>query len=283
MDTLFLLRSYGDFVIALSGLLNNRLQRSIEVIASSHLRPLYDDLCTSGIINEIPFLKFEDFGIQHQIMGCFTNKYFVELNTLHELRRLRKFIKQLPHDHGRIYFEQSTRIYLPKLFAGAANAGYVHDGVTNIYRSYAYFTKNDKDLLSPVIQSPATGCLRILITPGSRKPGKAFSKELAASIVDQCTTNGHDVCLAGLPGEIAVYDNPHKEYRTFKELIALIKNTNLLISADSLPVHLAQLMGKPHWILYNKYVNKPWLTPFAEATKQYATFADWEKLKQNID
>lgn len=50
-------------------------------------------------------------------------------------------------------------------------------------------------------------------------------------------------------------------YHNFNELIQLIKETDLLIGGDSLPVHLAQLLGKPHYILYPAMKTRDFFTP----------------------
>jgi ADP-heptose:LPS heptosyltransferase len=204
------------------------------------------------------------------------------LSTIHELQQLRKYVKQLPGGDGHIYFEQSTRIFWPRLFTKIKNPGYIHNGTASIYQAYADFFKNGDDVLAPDNFIKKNGSLRVLITPGSRKREKALPADITTLLVKYCEKQGHTVCLAGLQSEIEQYDGRGVKYSDFQELIALIKNADMIISADSLPVHLAQLIKKPHWILYNKRVNNAWLTPFAAAEHYYSTFADWEKLKQII-
>jgi ADP-heptose:LPS heptosyltransferase len=56
---------------------------------------------------------------------------------------------------------------------------------------------------------------------------------------------------------------------SFDDLLALIDQADEIITADSLPAHLAQLFAKPHVIYYAKDVDYEWVTPYARHAKAY--------------
>ena len=61
-------------------------------------------------------------------------------------------------------------------------------------------------------------------------------------------------------------------YSNFTDLVEIIKKADFIISSDSLPVHIAELYHKPHWILYNHKINRNWLTPSSSSSNYYSTF-----------
>jgi ADP-heptose:LPS heptosyltransferase len=61
-------------------------------------------------------------------------------------------------------------------------------------------------------------------------------------------------------------------YSNFTDLVEIIKKVDFIISSDSLPVHIAELYYKPHWILYNHKINTNWLTPSSSSSNYYSTF-----------
>jgi ADP-heptose:LPS heptosyltransferase len=67
-------------------------------------------------------------------------------------------------------------------------------------------------------------------------------------------------------------------YRNFTELMQLISDADYIISSDSLPAHAAQLLQKPHAILYANKINQEWVTPFA---KEYGTAFTFDQISNN--
>ena len=61
-------------------------------------------------------------------------------------------------------------------------------------------------------------------------------------------------------------------YTNFSELVQLIKAADFVYGADSLPIHLSNLLQKPHYILYPESVTNQFFTPFALANNSYANF-----------
>ena len=64
MQYILALRSYGDFVILLNHLVNSESKKSTKVLASLHLKPLYDALNeTIGHVksNLLPEYNFDEY------------------------------------------------------------------------------------------------------------------------------------------------------------------------------------------------------------------------------
>jgi hypothetical protein len=91
MHRLFLLRAYGDFVILLQALLESPQKNKYSLIASKHLQPLYQELALVINLSSIQ-IQFIDFGITNTQLSLFTNKHILSLNTLNELKQIKKFM-----------------------------------------------------------------------------------------------------------------------------------------------------------------------------------------------
>ena len=61
-------------------------------------------------------------------------------------------------------------------------------------------------------------------------------------------------------------------YSNFKTLIQLIQEAELILGADSLPIHLAYLLKKPHYILYPNDYPQLFMTPYAQINNRFGTF-----------
>ncbi len=292
MDALFFLRSYGDFIVGLIALKNNKGPHLLNVYASKHLQPLYESL-PDGSKPEVN-MHFVDLGIHNAIMGCFTNRFLFSLTGVKELIALRRSVKSI-NNGGAIktwYLEQYRRKFLPALFAGTHFESIHHHG--NIYDSYRSFFKQSYyhagDRTSKKEKQPV-----IIVFPDSRKA----EKKLPLTLIDKISVSCEDRCIcriadfATFKGYESGNGNVHYakdispaekkivnevSYHNFAELIALIQAADFIISADSLPAHLAQFLNKPHWILYNQKTNIEWITPYAQERGTYSCFHEFEKL-----
>ena len=61
-------------------------------------------------------------------------------------------------------------------------------------------------------------------------------------------------------------------YSNFKTLIQYIQDAELILGADSLPIHLAYLLKKPHYILYPNGYPQLFMTPYAQINNRFGTF-----------
>ena len=88
MRRLFLLRAYGDFVIAIRSVLLSPQPSSIQLVASNHLYPLFEAISLTMDTSQIQ-IDFEDFGIQQGQLNLFTNRYLIQQNTLEQVKKIK--------------------------------------------------------------------------------------------------------------------------------------------------------------------------------------------------
>lgn len=250
-NSLIFLRSFGDFAMALSILRRSAVAKDWIFYASVHLEPLYKEL--------LPFLpalsldiRFIDIGIKKNVFGYFTNRHSIEWYSMIELLNLKKVLRSL---EGNIHFEQRRKQWFVAPVLGKIYP-YVHDNRQNIYQSFCEVF--DVPYRSLLFTDGAHLPQNILILPESRKASKAIPKNVIESYASAYREKGAEVITAFFrqPGLVS--------YHNFTELIELIRSADMVITADSLPAHLAQLLGKPHQIYYKGSVNEEWITPYAK-------------------
>ncbi len=263
MDTLFLLRAYGDFIIALYAAKDGKRRSNIKFIASKHLEPLYNAIPAAFLPADLQ-ISFYDFNIRKNIFRCFTNRYFLGIDTIKELFSLRICIKQIRNGRKEsmgLYLEQKKRRLWPMLFAGCSFKYSVDKG--NVYRSYAFFFESsaiDQQLFTMDIQKSN---LKILVVPNARIKAREIQLGMVEKIRATYQPKGAVIRSAFFRSYPSDFPGDKVLYHDFKELVALILDADLVIGADSMPVHLCQLLKKPHYILHPAEVKDSFFTPFA--------------------
>lgn len=269
MDTLFFLRSYGDFVIALSECQCKQSDRQLRMIASKHLQPLYVAITAMEPVLQLPQIEFVDFGVQYGLLASFTNKHFFSRATTHELKRIRQFFTTIP-DRDTLFLEQKKRMLMMQLSTGK-RFSFVHNGEENIYESYRRFFGLQ------IVSSEQTNRIlpdagSLLIFPGSRKQTKRLPVKWVKQLSHEFLAKGMNVQIAGLAHEIAEYSGAKNVITDFTELCKAVVAADAVISSDSLPAHLAFLFRKPLEVHYTKTVNHTWLPPGAVAKQVNHSF-----------
>lgn len=261
-NSLLFLRSFGDFVIALSVLSKSNAHATCRFIASDHLEPLY-----KAILNRLPNLsikvEFEHLFIRRKILGVFTNKHLLDLHSLKELRILKELTNNLAVE-STVFLEQERRLWLISLFMHKPH--FIH-GKGNIYDSYCkQFDVAPQSLLFNASLVPSK---KVIIFPESRKPSKAFTPGFVQLLVQQYKDKKIDVEVAFFRKQPYPLDATVKIHDAFDDLLHLIETADEVLTADSLPAHLAQLLSKPHKVLYPKAVDLEWLTPYCSANQAF--------------
>jgi ADP-heptose:LPS heptosyltransferase len=251
----------------LNAIKNATTKKSINIIVSKHLQKLHEAL-NLNIPNNFQ-INFKDFKIKNGILGIFTNKYFFSFQSINEILSIKKYFEK--EKSKPIYLEHKKRAYILNLFTKFnANGVYEKGSVYNCFNSIFESTNSS---VSDSRRTLVTN-LNVVIFPDSRK----ISKQIDSNTLNNLSQilGNKKVCFS-----IAKYNssslneannNTTIRYHNFQELVALIKNADFIISSDSLPVHIAEILNKPHWILYNKKINTNWLTPSSMRNKQYCTF-----------
>jgi len=113
MRRLFLLRAYGDFVIAIRAILFSPQPSDTKIIASLHFKPLFDAL--NLVLDMSPLdIEFHDFGIDQTQLNFFTNRHLANTNTYKQIKKVKKYIDEqnviMGDNFFEDYVEQSSRI-----------------------------------------------------------------------------------------------------------------------------------------------------------------------------
>ena len=292
MHRLFLLRAYGDFVILLQALMQSPQKNKYTIIASKHLQPLYDELALVIDLTSIQ-IQFINFGITHTQLSLFTNKHLLSLNMLAELKHIKNFVKQNPNTEGRDYIEQDKRIGLFNAITGLSFKAIVSK--EPVYISYAKFFENQdikevevthesrKDINSKNIEGKVLdnklNAKKVLLFPDTRQAKKNIPSSLISKLENEIEAKGYNLEIAYFkeaPNSSTANNSSSKTkqvvYSNFKTLLQYIQEAELILGADSLPIHLAYLLKKPHYILYPNGYPQLFITPYAQINNRFGTF-----------
>ncbi len=259
MHRIFLLRAYGDFVIFLHALTNSPKKEQFSIVASKHLQPLYDAIKTFYPLENIQ-IEFVNFELDKGQLRLFTNKNFLSLQTIKELIAIKNYLKKHPNQTGIDYVEQDKRIDLLNILTGHSFQYIL--GKQEVYKSYDRFFENT-DSSSIIVKSALKN---IVIFPDSRLSKKDIPVSVLQNIAAVLEQKGKHIQVAKFG---ATYTN-------FKELIQLIYEADYIIGADSLPIHLAALMKKPHFILYADGLTQHFKTSYAEKENSFSVFSQYD-------
>ena len=292
MHRLFLLRAYGDFVILLQALMQSPQKNKYTIIASKHLQPLYDELALVIDLTSIQ-IQFINFGITNTQLSLFTNKHLLSLNMLNELKQIKNFVKQNPNTEGADYIEQDKRIGLFNAITGLSFNSIISK--EPVYISYAKFfeievikevevthesreDKNSKNIEGKVLDNKLNS-KKVLLFPDTRQAKKNIPSYLISKLENEIEAKGYRLEIAyfkEVPTSTNVNNTATKTkqvvYSNFKTLIQYIQEAELILGADSLPIHLAYLLKKPHYILYPNGYPKLFMTPYAQINNRFGTF-----------
>lgn len=236
MRRVFLLRAYGDFAIAVQALAATDV-----VVASTHLKPLYDALISRGCISPRS-IDFVDLGITGSQLNLFTNKALFNIDTFGQLSKIKEYVRANP---GSIDFvEQNARLGLLNFFTGHSFKAIFETGQP-VYAAYGL----------PSLELERKGD-KVLILPDARLPKRIIPSSI----------------LARIDGRVARFGS---DYSNFEQLIDLIQSSDYVVTADSLPLHIAYLCRKPHFILYPDGGKQDFFTPDALAAGSFSTFSQF--------
>lgn len=281
MRRLFLLRAYGDFVIAIRSVLLSPQPSSIQLVASNHLYPLFEAISLTMDTSQIQ-IDFEDFGIQQGQLNLFTNRYLIQQNTLEQVKKIKSYLAE--NENEALFedvLEQQRKKNLFQFMVGKKfNAIVKKDQVYQEYANYFGYDTN------PKLLNDGTEKKNFLLLPDARISKRNIPQEIIQSIIKEVNQRGANIQVAyfkrvsqvnktGRPIKVQMQTDlifNQTVYNNFKELIQLIQEADFIIGADSLPIHLSQLLNKKHFILYPTAGSKAFFTPYTVARQYYCEF-----------
>ncbi|RTL55842.1 MAG: hypothetical protein EKK39_02185 [Sphingobacteriales bacterium] len=258
------IRAFGDFVISASIISKGTYQR-IPIILPNYLSELFYELnCTKYFYIErvIPMNEY------HKLFQLYKIKSLSDIiNLKHEIKIIKKCL--LKEDTYLLDFRSKRlSVILP-------GYNFIYPG---IYRNI-YIEKND--LFSDFSLNTFNSSYRIsylnkkihsiYIFPGSRQGYKVIHPKLLKELVKFFSS-------LNLKVKVFIHINENFDFseaikfKNFQELTVIISECEFMISADSLPVHLAYYFDKPHFVIFNTSPNTNWITPYMTLFDAFATY-----------
>lgn len=265
MRRLFLLRAYGDFSIAIQSILKSNQAKDLKVVASLHLAPLY--LAISKVVDLKSInIEFVDFDVHHSQLNLFTNRHLLETDTFSQIKKIKQYLAINPNKDGVDYIEQDKRRLLFEIAMNYRFKPIVTE--RNVYEQYDRFFQIATNQIDKNIPSAGS----ILVLPDARIEKRNIPENLIHLIRKGSSEKGYTVKVAYFKRQL----EGAEMYKNFVELIELIQNVDLVVGADSLPIHLSNFFNKPHCILYPTGGAKDFFTPFALQNNYYSEFSSNE-------
>ena len=138
MHYILALRSYGDFIILINSLIHSEDPKKYTIIASLHLKPLYDSLIDSVEINDIKIFFF-DLRINNGLLNLFTIKYFLSIDTIIQVKLLKKALYQVSNlEKSELIVEKEDRKWLLQLILNL-NLKFIVKRNYNVYDAFSNF------------------------------------------------------------------------------------------------------------------------------------------------
>lgn len=189
---------------------------------------------------------------------------------------------------ARAPLDRSTLLLLDRLnwrerfIVGGRPATGMAAGTPNIYEGYDRLLAENGFRLQPAA-APAGGRHRAGIFPGSRIAAKNLPPSLVSETMRELEQAGISTSLFLLEGErpdLEASGLPHVMVpRQFKALRDAIASMDVVISADSLPAHLAESLGIDVFVLTPR-PNEFWMPYSVFEKRRWSLFDDPDRMKR---
>jgi ADP-heptose:LPS heptosyltransferase len=216
-------------------------------------------------------IQFVDFDITKSQLNLFTNRHLISTNTLQQVLKLKRFVKNNPNNNGVDYLEQEKKSTLLNLLTGHSFKAIIDK---QVYAEMGAFF--NADLITPVLKGTLN---KILILPDARIEARRIPEYVIEHVKEPLT--GSDISLQvayfikeNEPSIKTVSQNALGSYANFEQLLALINEADFIFGSDSLPIHLCHVLKKPHFILYPYNGSNNFFTPYALKNKYYLNFKE---------
>jgi len=276
------LKAYGDFLIACSAarvMEANVSVHPISIIASTHVCPLADALSipddrVTYITDQVSYDVPAVFDIRKQ--GIFS-----------ALRSLRGIIHQINLLHYDMELVFDSLGWRQRLIGLGRKIHGLPRKAKNIYLDYDCFFESTGVLVRSEKLPSVVGINRAIIIPGARMSFRVIPGSTISKIYRELETRGIQVkviLLEGdkidLPLDMAVEVVP----RNFSSLVSSLRDSNFIISADSLPAHLGAFINIPVFVFtpvpdWTSY----WLPKPTFLTNGMANFVDLRPFRNWLD
>ena len=265
MKTIYLpIRAFGDFIITAS-IVKNNFKAKIPMVLPDYLAEIFHAINGGEYFEVIDKIHYNN------------QPAFFELYKVKDLKNLKRLISDIRILSSFVNKQDEYLMDYSCKRLSYTNANFIWQPTEgNIYEQKLCFLAA-KNLINPnhhsiKIKPVSPGkMLRILILPDSRIHLKSIGNELLELMIKNLYAT--DIRIGHFSKKKDL-NNGCLYYSDFNELIDLISSYELVISAESLPYHLANYLNKPHFVIYNqtRHFKLAFMTPFMVQNKYYSIF-----------
>lgn len=275
------LKAFGDFVIASSAINRIKLSDKLElpnIIVGEHVRSLASALKLEQSVHFIGDKTWNDVPAAFDVRK---RGAYAAFKSIFEIRQL---LKSSPAESHLIFDKLGWR---ERFIGYGFQLHELSESDGNIYIAYDQLLESFGFEVD--VGFHCAGRIdRAIIIPGARMSHRIIpAKVISAYVHELARRNIHSevVLLEGETIDIPSHVNARRIPREFGILIDEISNSDLVISADSLPSHLSEYLHVP--IFVSTPAPKPyWLPRSSYKTTGWATFSDIQPfhgwLKENF-
>jgi hypothetical protein len=262
------LKSFGDFIVARWALRKlDTTARKVSIIIGDHLKELDAVLgiypntyCIPHREGGVPAIyDINKLGISRGILSAFNlRRHLIELN--------------LPSKSILIF----DKVGLRERFIASAYPRRDLPKAKNIYLAYQQLLGLEGGIASQptsvgqVVLSKSVG-----IFPGSRVPAKTLPESVIKNLVHACVSQGMRSTVFILDGEGTNLPLSLESVtilpRRFDAMASAVRSMDAVITADSMPAHMAEYFGKPVFVV-SPVPNEYWLPLSCIASSRWALF-----------
>jgi len=263
------LKAFGDFVIACGAIKRINLGGGLElpkIIVGEHVRSLASALQLDQSVHFIGDKNWKDVPAAFDVRK---RGAYAAFKSIFEIRRL---LKDSPAEAHLIFDKLGWR---ERLIGYGFQLHELSESDGNIYIAYDNFLKSlgfevDVNFLC------GASIDRAIIIPGARMSHRIIPAQVISAYVNELAQRNIQSEIVVLEGEaidLPTNVNLRRIPREFSMLVEVISNSDLVISADSLPSHLSEFLHVP--IFVSTPAPKPyWLPKSSYKTSGWATFSD---------
>jgi hypothetical protein len=262
-------KAFGDLVIAVNCVERraSELRTRMEILLGRHLRPLFD-----AIEPRIPVRMLDHR--EASLPSLFTIKKDGPLRALASAAELKRAVMtaDIPRDNILLFDQLGLR----ERFVTMGWRQVAIPKVNNIYLSYdRFFDGLSLPLADETQYQRGDGPLRVF--PGSRVPMKNLPVNLVRDIIATAKTRGIVAELMLLEGERPDIEASGLPFtlvpRNFLSMTAAVRDAGKIVSADSMPAHIAEHVGRKMFV-FSPAPNRYWLPRSAYLKHWDAQFSE---------
>ena len=277
--TIVTLKGFGDFLIAFSAVLRAHASHpaaDLQLLAGEYMRPL-------GLVLGVPEAQVQYIGggSLQDVPAAFDVRRRGPWAAWRSLVALRWAVHVAQPSNRQLVFD---RLGLREQFiSGGRLRSALPPEAPNIYLAYdAYFMAYADPTPRRQVGSTARSAL---IVAGSRVPRKVVPCNVIAQVHQQLANRGiaaEVLLLEGEQLEVPRFVPLVRVPRQFSALMARLRETDIVVSADSLPAHIGEHLGKPTFVI-SPAPNPYWLPRVAFGQGGHGVFDDLGNLNRWLE